>query len=286
MAQIAHRQHGNVTHAQLAACGLSREAIQWRVKRGRLFPVHRRVYAVGRPPVTPLERAAAAVLACGPGAALSHECALALWGFVERWPASFDVTVTVDRRPAGIHVHRPKGLGPTDTRVQLGIRTTSPARTILDCAPRLAPRTLTRLVNDALRSHGVAYDDLADVRRRFPQHAGAKLLDRVLDGAGRGVTRSELEDDFLAFCRRFSLPQPLVNVRIAGHEVDAAFVEQRLIVELDGWAFHRSSAAFESDRDRDADTLAAGWRTVRVTHRRLHGRPEAEAARLQAILSA
>src|SRR5579859_2240516 len=98
--RLADRQHGNVTRAQLLALGVGPSAIQYWLKRGLLHQVHPGVYAVGRPAKNALERAAAAVLACGPGALLSHDSALALWGFAERWPARMHVTVALDRRPA------------------------------------------------------------------------------------------------------------------------------------------------------------------------------------------
>ncbi|MHB1569678.1 MAG: type IV toxin-antitoxin system AbiEi family antitoxin domain-containing protein, partial [Solirubrobacteraceae bacterium] len=136
IALTAAKQHGNVTLAQLHAAGLNNRAIHHRVRSGRLFRVHAGVYAVGRRPATPLERASAAVLACGPTAALSHLAALKLWGLAPRWPRSFDVTVSAgDPRPKGITVHRSRTLARGDVRVQLGIRVTSPARTVVDCAP-------------------------------------------------------------------------------------------------------------------------------------------------------
>ncbi|HEY5429646.1 MAG TPA: type IV toxin-antitoxin system AbiEi family antitoxin domain-containing protein, partial [Solirubrobacteraceae bacterium] len=93
IARLAVRQHGNVTRAQLRAVGLSDNAIFHRVGVGRLHRIHRGVFSVGRPARTGLERAAAAVLAGGSDAALSHRGALLLWGFEQRWPATFDVTV-------------------------------------------------------------------------------------------------------------------------------------------------------------------------------------------------
>ncbi|HWE11992.1 MAG TPA: DUF559 domain-containing protein, partial [Solirubrobacteraceae bacterium] len=90
--------------------------------------------------------------------------------------------------------------------------------------------------------------------------------------------------DFIAFCRRHKLPRPQVNVCVAGHTVDALFQAQRLIVELDGWEFHNDRDAFETDRARDADTLHAGYRTLRITWDRLHGHADAEAKRLSEIL--
>ncbi|HEY5430559.1 MAG TPA: type IV toxin-antitoxin system AbiEi family antitoxin domain-containing protein [Solirubrobacteraceae bacterium] len=280
---MAARQHGNVTYEQLVALGFTKTRIAHRVRTGRLFRAHRGVFAVGRPARTPLERAAAAVFACGPGAALSHEGALALWGLTHRWPASWHVTVAADRRPKGITVHRSRALLRRDLRIQLDIRVTSPARTVLDCAPSLPDKPLTRLVNDALRTPYLRRSQLADVCRRFPTHAGARRLRPFVD-LDDATTRSSFEDEFLAFCERFGFPRPLVNVRVAGHEVDALFADERVIVELDGWAFHRDRLAFESDRDRDADTLAAGFPTLRITWERFHRAPAAEADRLRTIL--
>ena len=283
IAKAAASQYGNVTQPQLLAAGLSTRMIAWRVRQGRLYRVHRAVYAVGHPPRLPLERAAAAVLACGNGAALSHLGALALWGFTKRWPDSLDVVVTTgDRRPQGVTTHRPGNLLRRDLTVQLGIRVTSPARTVLDCAPLLKDRERKRTVNDALHGGYLKSRALADVRARFPTHKGAKLLDPFLDG--RNPTRSPFEDDFQQFCRDHDLPVPLTNVKVAGHTVDALFPEQRLIVELDSWEFHSDREAFETDRERDADTLEAGYHTLRVTWERLHDRGDAEAARLRNTL--
>jgi very-short-patch-repair endonuclease len=286
IARLAVRQHGNVTRVQLVAIGLTDQSIAWRVRRERLFRIHRGVFAVGRPPRTPLERASAAVLACNATGALSHLSAAALWGFVTTWPRHLDVTVTVGNpRPAGITVHRSPILLPRDIRIQLEIRTTSPARTILDCAPALnAEQRLTRTVNDALLSRRLTRTQLADVRTRFLNHPGAALLDPLIQ-ADDGPTRSEFEDAFLRFCDRHGLPRPQVNTTIAGHEVDAVFAAERVIVELDGWRYHADREAFENDRNRDVDTLRAGYVTVRVTWRRLTKGPALEAERLEDVLA-
>jgi hypothetical protein len=283
VARLARRHHGNVTYEHLTDCGLTRHGIDVRVKRGQLHRVHQAVYAVGRPPNTPVERAAAAVLACGRGAALSHRGALALWGFTKHWPGSFDVVVmTGDRRPHGITTHRYATLLRRDIRVQQGIRATSPARTLLDSAPELDPRQRTRTVHDALHTAFVTRGQLTDVIDRFPHHPGARPLAGCLDG---NPTRSGFEIDFLDFCARHNLPRPQVNVRVAGHTVDALFPPHQLIVELDGWEFHNDRDAFETDRQRDGDTLRAGYRTRRITWTRLRDRPHAEAELLREILS-
>ena len=284
IAQIAARQHGNVTTAQLHPLGLNNVAISYRVKAGRLHRVHRAVYAVGRPPVTPLERASAAVLASGPGAALSHGSAMTLWGLWNRWDSPFAVTVAGDRRPQGIRTYRSAGLLRRDVRVQLGIRVTSPARALLDSAPLMNAKSLTRAVNEARRAKLASLEALGDVVARFPLHPGAPLL-APHAGVRHEPTRSVLEDDFLEFCRHYGLPTPQVNVVVAGYEVDTYFEAERLIVELDSWGFHSDRHSFQNDRERDATTLALGIATVRITWERFTATPATEAARLRSILA-
>jgi hypothetical protein len=280
IAELADGQHGNVSRTQLLGLGLNDDQIAYRIRVGRLHRVYPGVYSVGRPPRTAHEHAMAAVLACGEGAVLSHHSALALWGLAEwRWSA-IHVSVPGDRRPRGIKVHRACGLGSPDVRRHEGIPMTSPARTILDCAPVLTDKQLHRAVNDGRRQLGLRPWHLTEVAGRFPRHAGAKKLKPFLDLQG-GPTRSEWEDAFPAWCQEHELPPPVMGATVAGHEVDALFPEHKVIIELDSWEYHQDRSSFESDRNRDADTLAAGHLTVRITWSRMTAR---EAARLHNIL--
>jgi Transcriptional regulator, AbiEi antitoxin len=283
IAALASRQHGLVTRQQLMALGLGESAIVYRCRNGRLFRVHLGVYAVGRLPATPVERAAAAVLACGPGAALSHGSALSLWGFASHWREPHHVTSAKLHVRPGIITHEARGLTRTDIRHQLGIRVTSPARTFLDCAIELGPYRLPRMAADARRRGYLHVAQIADVLDRFRFHRGRPPLLEALGGLQQ-PTRSELEEAFLAFCKRYGLPQPVVNSYPWRLESDMLFAAERLVAELDGWDFHRDKYAFEGDRDRDADLLAIGFATVRVTWKRLMERPEREAQRLHQIL--
>lgn len=285
VAELARRQHGVVTREQLLRLGLGTDAVSYRCRRKRLFRVHLGVYALGRPPSLPLERAAAAVLACGPGAALSHQSAFTLWVFTNKWSFPLHVTSATRRKRPGITTHEAPGLQPADVRTQLGIRATSPARTLLDCAPELPERRLHRTAADARRAGLLHPASILDVTERFPHHPGSALMRAILTEL-RNPTRSEFEQAFLVFCRAHQLPTPLVNTHVAGHEVDAFFPEHRLIVELDGWDFHRDRHNFEEDRERDADALAAGLSTLRVTWPRMITRGAREAARLKRILEA
>jgi very-short-patch-repair endonuclease/predicted transcriptional regulator of viral defense system len=280
IARQAARQHGVVTYAQLLATGLGRRAIEYRLRSGRLIRVRRGVYAIGHPPTSPLARAMAAVLACGPHALLSHHSAAVLWKMTARWQRQIHVTVPTRRRHPGIRVHRSTTLRPPDTTVHYGIPVTSPARTLLDLADTFDDPTLTRAVNEARLSRYLHLDDLANLLARSPGRA-TRRLHKFVDRAS-GPTRSEFEDAFLAFVDRFRLPRPEVNQIVAGYEVDMLWREQRLVVELDGRSYHEDG--FELDRERDADLLAAGFPVVRVTWLRLNNTPAREATRLAALL--
>jgi Transcriptional regulator, AbiEi antitoxin len=284
MAAVAKRQRGYVTRRQLLHLGLGRQAIDYRLRLGRLIPVYAGVYAVGHVPIGAADRAAGALLACGPEAVLSHGSAASLWGFFKRWELPFEVTTVGDRRPRTIRVHRSTSLTRKDIGHHLGLRVTTPARTILDIAPRLTDKALTRAVNDARLSNYLRLPALGELLERCSRHPGAKRLTPFLQ-APSGPTRSEFEDEFLAFTKRFGLPLPNVNATVGGREVDALFEAEKLIVELDGYDYHSSKDAFEGDRERDAEHLLDGYGTVRVTWDRLTGTPRKEATRLHAILA-
>ncbi len=277
-------QNGFITRRQLLALGLTASAVDGRLRSGRYVAVHTGVYSEGSPRADPVGRATAAVLACGPGAVLSHGSAASLWGFHALWADMLEVTTTVRRTRPGITVYRTRSLERRDVIRHWGVPVTTPARTILDIAPRLTAKQLTRLVNDARLSHRLRIDALEDVLRRNPHHRGTRLL-RPFAEDPANPTRSKFEDDFRAFCAAYDLPTPLVNVTVNGHEVDALFPEQKVIVECDGYETHRDRGTFESDRERDAENLRHGLRTVRITRRRLLGWPGREARRLREILA-
>jgi hypothetical protein len=167
--------------------------------------------------------------------------------------------------------------------VQRGVRITSPERTLLDIAPRVTNKQLTRMVNDGRLSGYVHLASLHDVVARNPYHPGAKRLTPLIEDRGN-PTRSGFEDDFKVFAAKYGLPTPLTNVYVNGREVDAYFPDHNLIVELDGPQYHSDEAAFEDDRERDAEQLKHGLITVRITTTRFTETPQREAERLQEIL--
>jgi hypothetical protein len=283
IAALAAEQHGYVARAQLLAIGLGPAAIEYRIATGRLIPVHRGVYAVGYINRTPVARACAAVLACGDKAVLSHGSAASLWGFYKYWDKPVEVTVSSLRTRPGIKVHRSRTLTGPDLDRQHGIPVTSPARTALDIASRLTDKRLIRMVNDGRHAGPLHLDDLADVLNRNPKHPGTKRLKPVLE-APSAPTRSPLEDEFIAFAKRFGLPPPVTNTYLFGFEIDVLYPAERVIVELDGYQFHSDRASFERDRKRDAVMLAADYQTVRITGEQMEHDADHEAHLLKTIL--
>jgi hypothetical protein len=283
--ELLHRQSGNVARRQLLALGVSRGAIQHELRIGTLVTRYHGVYCQAPARQDPQARIAAAVMAGGPSAAASHASAAYLWEFLPHYEPPPEITLTQgDRRPRHILTHRCHSLQPRDVTYQRGIPTTTRARTALDLAPSLSHKQLTRLVNDARRDGHLRLDALNDIIARNPPHPGTKLLKPFTDSPGN-PTNSGFEDDFLAFTEKYGLPTPLINAIVNGKQVDAYFPDHNLIVECDGWPFHRDRAAFEDDRERDAHQLAHGIATVRITRKRLEQTPDREAARLARILS-
>jgi hypothetical protein len=205
IAEVAAAQHGVVTIAQLLQAGLDRDAVAYRRKVGRLHLLHRGVYAVGHRPPSPLAAAMAAVLACGPDAALSHGSAGALWKLLPGWSTTPHVSARSDRRQKGIHVHRSPH---ADATVHYGIRVTTPIRTLVDLADVLAPKQLTRALNEAQVQRLVTVNELATLLTRYPGRRTARLTPE------RGATKSTLEDDFTRFLKRHSLPGAVLSLAV------------------------------------------------------------------------
>jgi very-short-patch-repair endonuclease len=211
---------------------------------------------------------------------------MALWGFWRTWPRKPEITVAHGKpSPQSVVVHRSRALTRDQVVRRNGIVVTSASRTIIDVAPRMNDRRLARTIDDALRTGLLSRSALLRQLERQPNHAGIARV-RAAISTEDGPSRSDWERAFPAFCKRHGLPRPRLNTSVCGYEVDALFTDEKLIVELDGWAFHASRAAFEKDRERDAETLRAGFATLRITWRRITQTPVEEAQRLDGILAA
>jgi very-short-patch-repair endonuclease len=232
----------------------------------------------------------AAVLAGGPRATLSHGSAASLWALIAP-SGAVEVTRPTKARPrSGIRVHR--SLVPADERTVVdGIPVTTMPRTILDLAAVLPGRGLERVMSEAEVLGLTDPLSLPELLARYPRRRGAAALRTVLgdETARRGITRSELEERFVALLDAHLLPRPRLNAHLAVRgrffEVDCLWEAERLVVELDGHAVHRTGRAFEADRERDRLLLADGWRVTRLTWRQVRDDAAAIAADLRRLLA-
>jgi very-short-patch-repair endonuclease len=288
IAELAGRQHGRVARRQLVALGLSGDAIDRRIRAKRLLPVYGGVYAVGHDAGSRESAWMAAVLAGGAGAVLSHRSAAAHWGI---WPVSggaIDVTTPRGQYPRrGIRFHR-SYLPADEVTIKDGITVTTVPRTLFDMAAGLDMPRLERAINEAEVQRlwdELSLDVLLD---RYPRRPGTRNVRAALDKrrAGTRLTRSELEELFLAFAERANLPRPELNVLIEGFLVDCVWREPRLVIEVDGWQTHRTRAAFERDREKSRLLQAAGWRCVPVTYLQLRDEPRELARDVRRMLGA
>ncbi len=266
--------------------GFSRSAVQREVAAGRLHRLHRGVYAVGHRRISPYGHCLAAVLACGPGALLSHGSAAWLWGISHYGPEPLAVTGPQPRKPRlPIRLHRSTILTEADRALEENIPVTALPRTLLDCAAEYRFARLQRMLE---RSEELKLFDLAPVEEllnRSRGHAGWGRLRRAI-ALYQPVpfTRSGFETLFFEAVLKAGLPRPATNFVEAGFELDLYWPEQRFGVELDTYATHGTNAAFERDHLRDEDLMLAGIEMTRVTDVRFHREPEAVLERVATFL--
>lgn len=270
---LAEAQHGVVSTRQLLERGIGEDAVRSRWEGRILVPLFQGVFALGHHRLTREGRWMAAVLACGPGAVLSHGSAMELWGMRgSRGP--FEVL----RRSGGGHrdrpeirLHQTRRLPKDHVTSEDGIPVTTIERTLLDMAGRLDDRQLERALVAADRSGRVRWPELQRMVARARGKKGVGRLRRVAMAVDpRAVdAKSPLEVDFLALCRESGLPMPRVNVFADEYLVDFLWAAQRVIVETDSYTYHHDRSAFESDHERTVALTAAGYEVHRATRRML-----------------
>jgi very-short-patch-repair endonuclease len=235
---------------------------------------------MGPAPPTLMGRARAAVMACGPGAVLSHCSAAELFGLLCETAGDVHVTV-VGRNPGiepGIRLHRPRTLARVDVTNAGGIAVTTIARTICDLAATESVEDVEHAFQEALYRRTVTPNALAAVLDREPRRKGAPVIRALTENPS--MTRSERERALLRLLAKAQLPKPLTNIRLHGYRVDAYWPAYGLVLEFDGWQAHGHRRAFDGDRKRDQIMLANGLRSMRVTDRHLAHEPVALAARI------
>ena len=277
---VAEMQRGRVSRRQLAAVGIAQSTITRLAGSGRLRREHSGVFAVGPDLDVPLADETAALLAVRVGAALSHHTAAILWGL--RQPGSDDglIHVTVPgasvEDPDGVRVHRSTVLRPPDISLRECLPVTSAPRVLLDLVSVIGARETERALDRMLIQRVGTLGRVRELLSRAGRHAGRTPLQEIINAYTTSTfTRSEAEERFLALIRRSGLPQPLVNAKRLGYEIDFLWPEQAVAVEVDGFAFHRTRDRFEADRGRDAVLRKAGFTVIRISWRQLEREPEA-----------
>lgn len=273
---LARNQHGVVSSDQLREVGYTPQAIHHRIRTGRLYPLHRGIYAVGRPHVTDHGRWMAAVLACRGEAVLSHASAAGLWriGVEKRDLIELSLPSLSLRRRPGLCVHRRPSLQPRDITTEFGIPVTTPVQTLIDMTLRLDRPGIERMINEADK-YNLAHPP--GIRRALDQRAGepgVAQLRRILDRRTFRLTKEELERRFLPLAAKAGLPIPLTGQWVNEFEVDFYWPDLGLVVETDGLRYHRTPAEQARDRLRDQAHTAAGLTQLRFTHEQVRYEPD------------
>jgi very-short-patch-repair endonuclease len=292
IAFLAQAQRGRVSRRQLLEAGVSSNGIDRRLRSGSLLAQHRGVYLVGHRAPVPLGDETSALLAVGRGAVLSHHSAAILWQLLPRQAADGIVHVLVRGSSAGrrkgVRIHRTRRLDANDVRTRHRLPVTSPGRVLFDLAPLVTERVLERAFDQALVERIMRLDEIDELLGTVRGRAGTQQIATLREReSGPTVTRSEAEERLLGLVRKAGLPEPRVNTRLHGYEVDFHWLRERLILEVDGFRYHSGRRVFEHDRRKDSTLQAAGFATMRVTWRQMEDEPYAVVARLaQALGSA
>jgi very-short-patch-repair endonuclease len=267
--ELGTAQQGIVAREQLLARGMSVPTIDRLVRVRRVQVRHPGVYQVGP---LPLPHAAehAAILAGGDAARLSHATAARHHGLLPAVANPNEVEVImprrIRRRLEGVRIHRVQDLREDEVTLLHGLPVTTPARTLLDLAETLTQREVEQAYATALRRQLVTPAEMREMLDRHPLHRGASMWRQLLGQRDApAFTRSEAEEKLLALTRSARLPRPELNATVLGHEVDFLFRSARVVVEVDGYAYHASPRTFAADRRRDAELTAAGYRILHFT---------------------
>jgi hypothetical protein len=167
-----------------------------------------------------------------------------------------------------------------------GIPITTVAQTLLDVAAPAYRLNMGKLLHEAIVLELFDLNGISRVLARSPRAPGAWRLAEALTEEVQ-FTRSDLEDAALALFRSYSVPKPECNAWISDGEklVEVDFVWRRagLIVEVDGWRYHRSRWRRRQDAAKTAALEAQGWTVLRFSEFAVAGTPAQVAA---AVLAA
>lgn len=288
MRALAERQHGVVTRQQARALGASRDQLRRRIESGSWQNITLSVLRLVGSQRTFRQRAMAATLDAGAGAAVSHESAAALW----RLPGFATGPMHVSRvtgRSTLATVHRTH-VPEAHVRLFERMPVTSPARTIFDLAGVMRPGRTERVLDNALARGLTTVEALHRVTEELARQGrpGGSVMRRLLAArAGAYLPpESNLEARFQALAKQAGLDSLMRQRDVGGDEwigrVDFLDPEKRLVVEVDSDLHHRSMLDEAADAARDAALAGAGYTVIRISEHDLWHRPEEVVRRLLA----
>lgn len=266
--------------------------IRYRVDRGRWRRRYPGVYEINGCPASWHQDVWAAVLAVGLSAVVTHETALLLHGVPHDQLPRYPVTLTVPRgehhRVAGATVHQIDDLIADDVTEVDGLRVSLPERAIVEAASAVKARIrlgalLDHLIVDRRTTIARVAGCLARVAR--PGKPGVAILGAVLDERGPGFVppASKLEELLFSVLADAGLPEPVRQIQLPGRGavkglVDAGYLDARLLLEADGRRWHTRQTDLRRDHRRDAESIRAGWATLRFLYEQLIEEPNEIAA--------
>jgi uncharacterized protein DUF559 len=282
------RQDGLFTRRQALECGFTSYQIRRRVGAGLWRPVVGHVLAVGTTAMTPGLRDCAAALAL-PEAVLAGPSAARVLGIPAPTEGTY-VWMSVARRrhPAGVRLLRGR-LHRRDLWLRDGLWITEPGRTVFDCLRVLPDDEALRLLDRALQQRWTSLPELANHARWFTGSRGAPRIARLIGVDARG-TRSAAERQAARILQQAGIRGWEPNIAIYDSRGlvgvgDLVFARHRLVIELDGWAYHSEPGQFQRHRERQNRLVADGWTVLRFTWRDLADRPDTVIATVKALLA-
>jgi hypothetical protein len=281
---IEHFSHRDqlISTEQARELGLTKRQLDGLVERGELERMHRGVYRNRSVPIDQRQRLVAGLLACGPDAVVSHRSALWLHGAPNVSGRIVELTNRSSSLPLhrGLLLHRSATLGPPDvTRVDR-LWSTTRERTLIDCCVVVPIRIVLRIAEHWLANRLTTLDHIHGTIERLPFQPGARQLARGLTGRSLGavVADSPLEHRLGELLEHAGLPavhHVVVTVSSGRiYEIDWAFPNERLGIEVDGYGVHlRSVNAFDDDRWRRNELENEGWQILNFTSGHLRRSP-------------
>jgi very-short-patch-repair endonuclease len=253
--------------------------------------VHPGVFAVGHPRLTSSGRLLAAALSYGEPGTVGFRSASEHWGVLReaRRKGPVEIIAPTGTVHRGTKLHR-LTLPPTDRTTRDGVPVTTVGRTLADLAT-VAPRPLlAKAVNEAQVKQLLTSSQIRRAESASRHRPGGAQLRALLSKIDPGTrVRSGLERRFLELLATTTLPPPRVNALIEVehtlHEVDFAWPDRRLAVEVDGAQVHGTPQAHRTDLERDARFTRAGWRVQRFSDVQVKDHPAEVTNTLAALLA-